>query len=169
MTRATVTKGSENVFRDLGFSDEKSAELILKSSLLHLVLPTIVLGYYSTAIISRMVRSSMLEVLSQDYLRTARAKGLVQRLVILRHALRNAMLPVLTIIGATFGNLLSGAVLTETVFGWSGLGRYATQSAISLDFPAVMGVTLLSAVVYATTNLAVDLGYYVLDPRVHNG
>ena len=141
----------------------------LKSSLIHLVLPTIVLGYYSTAIISRMVRSSMLEVLSQDYLRTARAKGLVQRLVIGRHALRNAMLPVLTIIGVTFGNLLSGAVLTETVFGWGGLGRYATQSAISLDFPAVMGVTLLSAVVYAITNLLVDLGYFVLDPRVQYG
>ena len=141
----------------------------LKSSLLHLVLPTVVLGYYSTAIISRMVRSSMLEVMSQDYVRTARAKGLVQRLVIWRHALRNAMLPVLTIIGVTFGNLLSGAVLTETVFGWSGLGRYATQSAISLDFPAVMGVTLLSAVVYAITNLLVDLGYFVIDPRVQYG
>lgn len=141
----------------------------LKSSLLHLVLPTVVLGYYSTAIISRMVRSSMLEVLSQDYLRTARAKGLTQRVVIMRHALRNAMLPVLTIIGVTFGNLLSGAVLTETVFGWSGLGRYATQSAISLDFPAVMGVTLLSAVVYAVTNLLVDLGYFTLDPRVQYG
>jgi peptide/nickel transport system permease protein len=141
----------------------------LKSSLVHLVLPTTVLGYYSTAIISRMVRSSMLEVLSQDYLRTARAKGVVERLVILRHALRNAILPVLTIIGVTFGNLLSGAVLTETVFGWSGLGRYATQSAIALDFPAVMGITLLSAVVYAFTNLLVDLGYFVLDPRVQYG
>jgi peptide/nickel transport system permease protein len=141
----------------------------LKSSLIHLVLPTIVLGYYSTAIISRMVRSSMLEVLNQDYLRTARAKGLAERLVILRHALRNAMLPVLTIIGVSFGNLLSGAVLTETVFGWSGLGRYATQSAISLDFPAVMGVTLLSAGVYAITNVLVDLGYFVLDPRLQYG
>ena len=141
----------------------------LKSSLVHLTLPTVVLGYYSTAIISRMVRSSMLEVLSQDYLRTARAKGLSFRLVILRHALRNAMLPVLTIIGVTFGNLLSGAVLTETVFSWSGLGRYATQSAISLDFPAVMGVTLLSAVVYAITNLLVDLGYFALDPRIQYG
>ncbi len=141
----------------------------LKSSLIHLTLPTVVLGYYSTAIISRMVRSSMLEVLSQDYLRTARAKGLSFRLVILRHALRNAMLPVLTIIGVTFGNLLSGAVLTETVFSWGGLGRYATQSAISLDFPAVMGVTLLSAVVYAITNLLVDLGYFALDPRIQYG
>jgi peptide/nickel transport system permease protein len=138
----------------------------LKSSLLHLVLPSLALGYYSTAIIARMVRSSMLEVLGQDYLRTARAKGMVERLVILRHALRNAMLPVLTIIGVTFGDLLSGAVLTETVFSWSGLGRYATQSAISLDFPAVMGVTLLSAVIYAITNLLVDLGYFSLDPRV---
>lgn len=141
----------------------------LKSSLLHLILPSFALGYYSTAIISRMVRSSMLEVLEQDYLRTARAKGASEKLVIIRHALRNALMPVLTIIGATFGNLLSGAVLTETVFDWSGLGRFATQSAISLDFPAVMGVTLLSAVVYAFVNLMVDLGYFALDPRIRDG
>jgi peptide/nickel transport system permease protein len=138
----------------------------LKSSLLHLVLPTFTLGYYSTAVISRIVRSSMLDVLGQDYLRTARAKGVPERLVILRHALRNAILPVLTAIGLTFGSLLSGAVLTESVFSWSGLGRYSSQSAVALDFPAVMGVALLSAAIYAITNLLVDLSYFSLDPRI---
>jgi peptide/nickel transport system permease protein len=86
--------------------------------------------------------------------------------VILRHALKNALLPVLTTIGITFGSLLSGAVLTETIFGWPGLGRYATASAVSLDFPAVMGVTLVSAIVYPIVNLLVDIGYHALDPRI---
>jgi peptide/nickel transport system permease protein len=116
-----------------------------------------------------MMRSSMLDVLQQDYLRTARSKGLREGVVVRQHALRNALIPTVTIIGVTFGSLLSGAVLTETVFDWSGLGRYATQSAISLDFPAVMGVTLLIAVVYAVANLVVDLVYFVLDPRIQHG
>jgi peptide/nickel transport system permease protein len=141
----------------------------LGSSVVHLILPSFALGYYSTAVIARMMRSSMLEVLAQDYLRTARSKGLRERAVVLRHALRNAMIPTMTIIGVTFGSLLSGAVLTETVFDWSGLGRYATQSAISLDFPAVMGVTLLAAVIYALANLVIDLTYFVLDPRIQHG
>jgi len=108
----------------------------------------------------------MLEVLYQDYIRTARAKGLARARIVLRHALRNAMIPTLTIVGISFGNLLSGAVLTETVFAWPGLGRYATTSAISLDFPAVMGVTIVAAVIYTTINLAIDLLYARLDPRV---
>lgn len=141
----------------------------LQSSLLHLILPAFTLGYYSTAVIARMMRSSMLEVLNQDYMRTARAKGLRERMVIVRHGLRNALIPTLTIIGITFGSLLSGAVLTETIFTWPGLGRYATASAINLDFPAVMGVTLLAAVVYTLANLAVDFGYRFLDPRIQNG
>jgi peptide/nickel transport system permease protein len=138
----------------------------LKSSLQHLVLPAFTLGYFATAVIARMMRSSMLEVLPQDFIRTARAKGLSERLVILRHALPNAMIPSLTIIGIALGSLLSGAVLTETVFSWPGLGRYATASAMSLDFPAVMGVTLLAAVIYSVANLVVDLGYGWLDPRM---
>jgi peptide/nickel transport system permease protein len=141
----------------------------LQSSVLHLILPAFTLGYYSTAVIARMMRSSMLEVLNQDYMRTARAKGLRERMVIVRHGLRNALIPTLTIIGVTFGSLLSGAVLTETIFTWPGLGRYATASAISLDFPAVMGVTLLAAVVYTLANLTVDLSYHFLDPRIQNG
>jgi peptide/nickel transport system permease protein len=141
----------------------------LKSSLVHLVLPALTLGYFSTAVIARMTRSSMLEVLGQDYMRTARAKGLRERIVIVRHGLRNALIPTVTIIGLTFGSLLSGAVLTETIFSWPGLGRYATASAVSLDFPAVMGVTLLAAVVYPLANLAVDITYYWLDPRIQRG
>jgi peptide/nickel transport system permease protein len=136
------------------------------NSLRHLVLPAATLGYFSTAVLLRMTRSSMLEVLGQDYVRTARAKGLRDQVVILRHALKNAMIPVLTTIGIVFGSLLSGAVLTETIFGWPGLGRYATTSAVSLDLPAVMGVTLVAAVVYPIVNLLVDIGYHVLDPRI---
>lgn len=141
----------------------------LQSSVWHLILPAITLGYFSTAVISRMMRSSMLEVLHQDYLRTARAKGLREYLVIMRHAFRNALIPTLTIIGVTFGGLLAGAVLTETIFSWPGLGGYATAAAIGLDFPAVMGVTLLAAVIYPIANLIVDLGYAWLDPRIKNG
>jgi peptide/nickel transport system permease protein len=141
----------------------------LRSSLAHLVLPALTLGYFSTAVIARMTRSSMLEVLGQDYIRTARAKGLQERLVISRHGLRNALIPTVTIIGLTFGSLLSGAVLTETIFSWPGLGRYATASAVSLDFPAVLGVTLLAAIVYPVANLAVDIAYYWLDPRTQRG
>ncbi len=136
------------------------------NALRHLMLPGLTLGLFSTAVVARMTRSAMLEVLYQDYVRTARAKGLPGRRVILWHALRNAMIPTLTIIGIAFGNLLSGAVLTETIFAWPGLGRYATTSAVSLDFPAVVGVTLVAAVIYTLVNLLVDLLYARLDPRV---
>jgi peptide/nickel transport system permease protein len=136
------------------------------NSLRHLVLPAVTLGYFSTAVLLRMTRSAMLEALGQDYVRTARAKGLAEQLVIMRHALRNAFIPVLTTLGITFGSLLSGAVLTETIFGWPGLGRYATASAVSLDFPAVMGVTLVAAIVYPIVNTLVDLSYRLFDPRV---
>lgn len=139
---------------------------LFENSVRHLILPSITLGYFSTAVLLRMTRSAMLEALGQDYIRTARAKGLAERVVIIRHALKNAFIPVLTTIGVTFGSLLSGAVLTETIFGWSGLGRYATASAVSLDFPAVMGVTLVAAVVYPIINTIVDISYRVIDPRV---
>ena len=139
------------------------------SSLQHLLLPALTLGYFSTAIIARMMRSSMLEVLHQDYVLAARAKGQSEGKVIWRHAARNALIPTVTTIGVTFGSLLSGAVLTETIFSWPGLGGYATNSAISLDFPAVMGVTLLAALVYTAANLTVDIGYHWLDPRIRNG
>ncbi len=139
---------------------------VLWNALRHLILPALTLGLFSTAVIARMTRSAMLEVLYQDYIRTARAKGLARARVVLRHALRNAMIPTLTVVGISFGNLLSGAVLTETIFAWPGLGRYATTSAISLDFPAVVGVALVAAVIYTTINLVIDLLYARLDPRV---
>jgi len=139
------------------------------SSVHHLFLPALALGYFSTAIIARMMRSSMLEVLNQQYVLAARAKGLRQWKVVWRHAARNALIPTVTTIGVTFGSLLSGAVLTETIFSWPGLGRYATNSAINLDFPAVMGVTLLAALVYTAANLIVDVGYHWLDPRIRHG
>ncbi len=141
----------------------------LQSSLHHLLLPAFVLGYFSTAVIARMMRSSMLEVLNQDYLRTARAKGLKERAVILGHGFRNALIPTLTIIGITFGSLLSGAVLTETIFTWPGLGGYATSAALGLDFPAVLGVTLIAGVIFPLTSLFVDLSYAWLDPRIRYG
>ena len=139
---------------------------VLQNSLYHLILPAVTLGYFSTAVLLRMTRSAMLEVLSQDYVRTAHAKGLGQHLVVWRHALRNALPPVLTTIGVAFGSLLSGAVLTETIFNWPGLGRYATTSVTSLDFPAVMGVTLIAAIVYPLVNTLVDIAYTLVDPRI---
>jgi len=132
----------------------------------HLLLPSLVLGAYSSGLITRITRSSMLEVLTREYMTTARSKGLKERAVILRHGLRNALMPVVTIIGLSYGSLLSGAVLTETIFAWEGIGRYAYNAARTLDFPAIMGVSMLIAIVFVVMNLIVDLLYYVLDPRL---
>ncbi len=132
----------------------------------HLILPAVVLGAFSTALLARMVRSAMLETLSQDFIRTARAKGVHERWVVLKHGLRNAALPILTVSGNVLGSLLTGAVLTETIFSWPGIGSYATSSATSLDFPAVMGVTLVAGLTYALINLLVDLLYAFFDPRI---
>ena len=141
----------------------------LGNAVAHLVLPGITLGFYSTAVLLRMTRSSVLEVLGQDYVRTPHAKGLNERLVVGRHIFKNALPPILTIIGILFGSLLSGAVLTETIFNWPGIGRYATTSVTTLDYPAVMGVTLVAAVIYPLVNTLVDIGYSVIDPRVRVG
>ena len=138
-------------------------------ALRHLVLPALVLGAFSAALLARMARSSMLEVLSQDFVRTAHAKGVRGRRVVWRHAARNAALPVLTVLGSVLGGLLSGAVLTETIFSWPGIGQYATAAAVSLDFPAVMGVTLVAGVAYSLVNLITDLLYAALDPRISYG
>lgn len=135
-------------------------------ALRHLIMPALVLGAVSTALLTRMVRSTMLEVLSQDYIRTAKAKGNNNRVVLWKHALRNAALPILTVLGGVVGSLLTGAVLTETIFSWPGIGGYATQSALNLDFPAVMGVTLVAGLTYALINLTVDLLYALFDPRI---
>ena len=132
----------------------------------HLVLPSIVLGSFIAGIIARITRSSLLEQLGADYVRTARAKGLHERVVIRRHALRNALIPVVTILGLLYGNLLAGAVLTESIFAWPGLGRYVFRASTSQDFPAIMGVSMLIALIYVVVNLVVDILYYFLDPRI---
>lgn len=132
----------------------------------HLLQPALVLSAFSMGIVSRMVRSSLLEIMGHDYIRTARAKGLAEGRVVIGHALRNALIPTVTVIGLLVGSLLAGAVLTETTFGWPGLGRYAVQAATKLDFPAILGVTLISAVIYTSVNLVVDVLYGVLDPRI---
>ncbi len=137
-----------------------------RSAVEHLVLPGLVLGSSVMGLITRVTRSSMLEVLGHDYVRTARAKGLVEHLVISRHALRNALIPTVTVLGLAYGSLLSGAVLTETIFAWPGLGRYAYQSAVTNDFPAIMGVTFVIALIYIIVNLVVDVAYAVLDPQI---
>lgn len=141
----------------------------LVSGLRHLFLPALVLGSYTMGAISRMTRSSLLEVLAQDYMRTARAKGLREWVVIVHHGLRNALIPTVTIIGLAFGDLMSGAVLTETIFSWPGLGRYAVLAASYLDLQAIMGVTIAIATTYVLVNLAVDITYALLDPRIRVG
>ena len=138
----------------------------LGDSLVHLVLPSIALAAGSMAVISRMTRSSFLEVLSSDYIRTARSKGLPERVILLRHAFRNALLPIITSIGLQFGVLLAGAVPIEVVFTWPGIGLYAVQSILFSDFPAILGVTFVVAIVYSVLNLIVDLLYTVIDPRI---
>jgi len=132
----------------------------------HLILPAIVLAAATLGLITRTTRAAMLEALSQDYIRVARAKGLLRRAIMLGHALPNAMLPVVTLGGLAYAQLLTGTVLTETIFSWPGLGRYTFQSAVTLDFPAIMGITTVVAVVYVIINLLVDISYALLDPRV---
>ncbi len=132
-----------------------------------LVLPAVALGMDFSAITARLVRSSLLEVLRQDYILTARAKGLREQVVISRHALRNALIAVVTIIGLQFGYLLGGAVVIETVFARQGIGRLAITAILSKDFPLVQGIVLLAALVYVGVNLLVDLSYSLLDPRIH--
>jgi peptide/nickel transport system permease protein len=132
----------------------------------HLILPSIVLASSTLGLITRTTRAAMLEALSQDYIRVARAKGLVRRAIMFGHALPNALLPVVTLGGLAYAQLLTGTVLTESIFSWPGLGRYTFQSAVRLDFPAIMGITLVVAAVYVLVNLVVDLSYAALDPRV---
>lgn len=132
----------------------------------HIIMPAVSLATIPTAIITRMTRSSMLDVLQGDYIRTASAKGLSEKVVLFRHALKNAFLPVITIIGIQAGSLLAGAVLTETIFSWPGIGKWVYDSILGRDYPIVQGVTLLIAVIFLVVNLLVDLSYGVLDPRI---
>jgi peptide/nickel transport system permease protein len=138
----------------------------LIDSLKHLVLPALTLAAFSTALISRLVRSSVLEVLGQDYVRTARAKGLPRMPIIGRHALPNAMIPVITVVGLQVGALLGGAVIAETIFAWPGIGRLLIQAINQRDYPLVQGIVLLTALVVSVINLVVDLLYGVFNPRV---
>lgn len=138
----------------------------LKDSIRHVLLPSMALATIPLAIIARMMRSSMLEVLGQDYVRTARAKGLREYTVVMRHVVRNALLPVVTIVGLQFGSLLGGAILTETVFAWPGIGKWVFDAISGRDYPIVQSVTLLIAVIFVFVNLIVDISYAFLNPRI---
>jgi peptide/nickel transport system permease protein len=142
--------------------DFKALQDVLK----HLILPALTLGTIPLAILARITRSAMLEVLSQDYIRTARAKGLLERWVIFKHALKNALLPVVTIIGLQFGTLLGGAILTETIFSWPGIGSWIYEGILNRDYPVVQGGVVFVAVAFVLINLIVDLSYAFLDPRI---
>jgi len=132
----------------------------------HLVLPTLTLSLVYLAQYSRLARSSMLDVLGSDFIRTARAKGLADRVVLYKHALRNALLPVVTVLGLQFGNVLAGAILVETVFNWPGLGRLAFESVLRRDYPTILGVLLFSSIVVVVMNQLTDLCYRFIDPRI---
>lgn len=135
----------------------------------HAILPSICLALTAIAIMARMMRSSMLESMTQDYVRTARAKGLPERSVIMKHALRNALTPTVTVAGLAFGGLLSGAVMTETIFSWPGIGRYSVNAIGQTDFASIMGFAMLVVLIYVLSNLIVDILYVYLDPRVKYG
>jgi peptide/nickel transport system permease protein len=137
-----------------------------RNAVSHLVLPAMVLVMYTVGIISRVTRSAMLEVLNMDYVRTARAKGLNEKVVIIRHTLANAMIPIVTILGLSYANLLVGSILIESIFAWQGIGFYMFRASTSQDFPAIMGVSLLIAIIYVGVNFIVDILYYFLDPRI---
>lgn len=141
---------------------------VFRAALKRLVLPSIVLGSFAMGIIARMLRSSLLASLGDDYVRTARAKGLAERGVVAGHALRNALIPTVTVLGLTTASLLAGAVLTETIFSWPGIGSFAVAAALKLDYPALLGVTLIVAIIYVLVNLLVDLAYVILDPRIRS-
>jgi peptide/nickel transport system permease protein len=132
----------------------------------HIVLPAITLAAFPTALVARLTRSSMLEILGRDYIRTGRAKGLAERSVVLRHALRNAAVPVLTVLGLQIGTLLGGAVITESVFAWPGMGKLVVDAIFFRDFPVVQTVLIFSATIFVGLNLVVDLLYTVIDPRI---
>ena len=139
----------------------------LKDTVSHLILPSVALGSIPMAVIARMTRSGLLEVLGQDYIRTARAKGQRERIVLLRHAIKNAFLPIITVIGLQLGFLLGGAILTETIFSWPGLGRLVVNRILSRDYPAVQGSVLVIAFLFVAINLLVDVSYAYVDPRIH--
>lgn len=139
---------------------------LFRNAIWHLLLPSFVLSTVIMPILARLTRSSMLEVLQQDYVRTAQAKGLANRVVVIRHALKNALLPIVTVVGLQLGGLLGGALLTETIFSWPGMGLWTYRAIQSRDYPIVQGAVLVSATIYVFVNLLVDISYAYLDPRI---
>ena len=137
-----------------------------RGGVLNLIMPAVVLGSWGAAKITRLTRAGMYEVLQDDYIRTARSKGIVERSVIVRHALKNALLPILSALGLTVGAMLGGAIITETVFAWPGVGRLIVQSVLKRDFPVVQVTTILLSVIFLLSNLTVDILYTVVDPRI---
>lgn len=135
----------------------------------YLILPALALGTRSAAYLARLTRATMLEVMNQDYIRTARAKGLPEWMVVLKHALPNTLVPIITVIGTDFGSYLSGAVLTESIFGWPGIGRFALEAILKRDFPVIQGTVLFMAIIFILANLIVDLLYGLIDPRIRTG
>lgn len=133
---------------------------------LGIILPMLTLGMNSTALVTRMTRSAMLDVMNQDYVDTARAKGVSERIVVFRHMLRNALIPIITVLGLQFGNLLGGAVTTETIFAWPGIGRYIVESISNKDTPCVLGAVVMLAIIVTVINLLVDIIYAFVDPRI---
>src|SRR2546426_17216 len=138
----------------------------LADSIRHLFLPACTLAFFNLALLSRLTRWALLEVLEEDYVRTARAKGQRERIVLYRHALRNALLPIVTIVGLQFGNALGGAVVTETIYGWPGMGRLVVQAIGQRDLPVVPGAVLVLALIFSLVKLVVDLTYALIDPRI---
>ncbi len=135
-------------------------------SLAHLILPAVSLGLFGAGVIARQTRSSMLETLGEDFVRTARAKGLTERVVVYKHALKNALIPVVTVLADQFGRMLGGAILTETVFSWPGMGRYLIEAISMRDYPVIQGIILVFATSFLVVNLLLDISYALLDPRV---
>jgi len=138
----------------------------LVNSIWHMILPAFTLGFQGIATVQRLLRSNMLDSLTQDYVKLAKAKGMPERIVIYKHVLRNSMIPVVTVLALMFGGMLGGTFIIETIFSWQGLGRYGASAILNLDFPAIMGVTLIYAVIFAVANLVVDILYAYLDPRI---
>jgi dipeptide transport system permease protein len=173
-----IGRYDDNLYNDVSFSDYRITGFLLVDTILHtdwlrfkdavwhLVLPAICLSFGSIAIILRIMRGSMLEVVNQDYVKTARSKGLPEKVVVKKHARRNALIPTVTVIGLAFGALLGGAVLTETIFAWPGMGQWAASATTQNDWASIMGFTLITAIIYVLANLVVDVMYAYLDPRV---
>lgn len=173
-----IGRYDDQLYNDVSFQDYRITGFLLVDTILrldwtrfydavwHLVLPAICLAFGSIAIITRIMRGSMLEVVNQDYIKTARSKGLPEKVVVKKHARRNALIPTVTVIGLAFGGLLGGAVLTETIFAWPGMGQWAAAASVYNDWASILGFTLITALVYVFVNLVVDVMYAYLDPRV---